>query len=377
MGGHEDLESYWLALEQRQRVGELRVDGLPYQRQLAFYCGCGEIQLDAIDFPNGSKPVNGGYGCVHTACSLNREDVVAVKFFRTSDAQARFKYCVREMVHCRLASIASPKFVVPCHSWGFTWLAISQELCAGQQPRAAVSSQKTSPEAVPFLVFPNRGITLWDFLLKPPAKVDCHLKLAFVQALVQAFSELHTKRLVHGDLKGNNVLVGQTACLPPRTGSVASHQYPFHHAFTVKLIDFGRAVLQETPPSYRRNRGQWDSKRRWKSPEYATTGATTMSDVWALCMLILTIVDCPPDGYAAGLPSFAHLRQIAVRNHPYMCCELMMRVMDGLNDDSGRRPKAGELYILFCSANCPRGRPWGPRILIPDRKEIRAKGKAR
>ena len=299
---------------------------------------------------------------------------MAVKFFRTSDAQARFKYCVREMVHCRLASIASPKFVVPCHSWGFTWLAISQELCAGQQPRAAVSSQKTSPEAVPFLVFPNRGISLWDFLLKPPAKVDCHLKLAFVQALVQAFSELHTKRLVHGDLKGNNVLVGQTASLPP---NVASHQYPFHHAYTVKLIDFGRAVLQETPPSYRRNLGQWDSKRGWKSPEYATTGATTMSDVWALCMLILTIVDCPPDGYAAGLPEFDHLRQIAVRKHPYMCQELMMRVMDGLNDDSGRRPKAGDLYILFCSANCPRGRPWGPRILIPDRKEIRAKGKAR
>jgi hypothetical protein len=110
------------------------VDPLPVQRRLATLCGCPELELHDIDFPVGSKPAVGGYGSVHTCCSLNREDVVAVKFFSKAPgvAQTTFGICVKEMVLCRLAATASPKFVVPCHSWGFTTSATCAALSDGE-----------------------------------------------------------------------------------------------------------------------------------------------------------------------------------------------------------------------------------------------------
>ena len=347
------------------------MDPLPVQRRLATLCGCPELELHDIDFPVGSKPAVGGYGSVHTCCSLNREDVVAVKFFSVAPgvAQTRFGICVKEMVLCRLAATASPKFVVPCHSWGFTTSATCAALSDGRPPSAATvtASSGTSPNLVPFLVFPNRGTTLWAFLRKPPCKVDCHLKLAFIQSLVQAFSELHAKRVVHGDLKGNNVLVGLTV-----PAGKASHPYLFGHGHTVKVIDFGRSIIQDLPPTCRDFQDlPWNSARGWKSPEIDKTGPTRMSDVWALCMLILTIVDCPPRGYPGGTPSFEALRGIADQGHPYMCFELMRHVKDGLNRDSARRPKALHLHALFSNAKCPHARPV-QRILNAERTEERA-----
>ncbi|KAH7310224.1 kinase-like domain-containing protein [Rhizoctonia solani] len=125
-----------------------------------------------------------------------------------------------------------------------------------------------------------------DFLSRRPEVNRCALCTQISEAVVY----LHEKNIVHGDIKGTNILVSKD-CIP-------------------KLTDFGSAnikgtTLQLVGHSSKTNPGM---SVRWAAPEIlqGTAQQTVEGDVYALGMTILEIITC-------SLP-YTGLRDVAVFN---------------------------------------------------------------
>ncbi|EUC57447.1 tyrosine kinase catalytic domain protein [Rhizoctonia solani AG-3 Rhs1AP] len=129
---------------------------------------------------------------------------------------------------------------------------------------------------------------LEEFLSKHrSSQVD---RLEIVTQIADGLAYLHRMGTVHGDIKGDNVLVSEDG--------------------VPKLTDFGTATLQEWSISLSSTTVGTDASIRWTAPELLLgEGAPTyMADVWALGMLVLeTFTDAVP---YAGLHDTVALTKI-------------------------------------------------------------------
>lgn len=307
--------------------------GQEFLKELARQCACLLINEEDIDFPLEPEIVQGGYASVHKNCTVDRSELVVVKSFLQHDSaisstapekkrskRKQYQNCAKEMVMTRLASEASPKFVVPCLRYGVYKLA-----------------------DVPFLVMPQRGCTLWKYLQEPPVGLlTPAIRLELAQSLLLAVVQLHASKIAHGDLKGNNVLVEIQQF--PKSGSVNN----------VRIVDFGIANILQTP--CQNATMAWTSAKGHYSPEWVHGEPTREADVWAICGLLYYILTCKSAG--GKPPSWTAMRTCSLEKvSNCYCSSLILRlVLEGFAAAPKDRPTAEYLYRRFQTAEVARER---------------------
>ncbi|CAE6412756.1 unnamed protein product [Rhizoctonia solani] len=138
-------------------------------------------------------------------------------------------------------------------------------------------SKCSHPNVVPLMglaVFRNSlaMISLWEkngnllhYLSKHPSANCCNLSISICAGLAY----LHENNIIHGDLKGANVLIAQDG--------------------TPRLIDFGNSVVVDATLQFTRSNTGPSYSIRWTAPEIlqGITSHTMMGDVYSLGMTIL------------------------------------------------------------------------------------------
>lgn len=125
---------------------------------------------------------------------------------------------------------------------------------------------------------------------------------------------LHENRIVHGDLKGANVLVDETKKM-------------------VKLTDFGCARLFESSISQSDMNGVIRGSLAWMAPEVLMNkGIRRKADIWSLgCMVIEMVVGGNPWGnqlFATDNNFQAMMKILDPNNYPPMPSELSAEAKD-------------------------------------------------
>ncbi|KAG9078151.1 hypothetical protein FRC06_008510, partial [Ceratobasidium sp. 370] len=86
--------------------------------------------------------------------------------------------------------------------------------------------------------------------------------------IARGLEYLHDARVIHGDLKGANVLIADDG--------------------TVKITDFGNAVLRDASLRFTATTGALDCSVRWAAPEILSgSPCNVKTDSYALAMTIL------------------------------------------------------------------------------------------
>ncbi|CAE6465290.1 unnamed protein product [Rhizoctonia solani] len=104
------------------------------------------------------------------------------------------------------------------------------------------------------------------YLSHQPGADRCHLS----KSICAGLAYLHENKIIHGDLKGDNVLIGADG--------------------TPMLMDFGNASVIDATLQFTRTKSGPSFSLRWTAPEIlrGKTGHTTAADIYALGMEALT-----------------------------------------------------------------------------------------
>jgi len=191
----------------------------------------------------------GGFGRVTLDCVVGGTQRVAIKEFKNA------KECMHELVMGKMACDVSIG-VLPILKYGI------------------------SVRGFPFLVTPQEGVTLWEFLsrrhITPVEKID------LLSQLVKVMGDLHTAELIHGDLKGNNLLVCDSI---------------LDGGFTVKVIDFSLTVkVDHAKARYGKNKSPVEianslKRSYWLAPEFGEGARfSKATDVYALGFIVMEVL---------------------------------------------------------------------------------------
>ncbi|KAK3251786.1 hypothetical protein CYMTET_38875 [Cymbomonas tetramitiformis] len=182
--------------------------------KIAKQCGVPRVsrqQVVTYRAPQDSQATGqGSYGSVLLHCTLDKTERAVLKDFTDPALHRRLRHCAVELYMNTVAHFAAPTTVVPCLGYG-------AQIC---------------PDHSAFLVMKYGGETLADFLTSRGSGIPIQAMRHLVIDLFRGISDLHAAGIVHGDLKGNNVLVQEN--LP----DVGGH--------SLKLIDFGLARFHRT-----------------------------------------------------------------------------------------------------------------------------------
>ncbi|KAK3240082.1 hypothetical protein CYMTET_50048 [Cymbomonas tetramitiformis] len=200
---------------------------------------------------------------------------------------------------------------------------------------------RTPPYHVyPFLVFHYGGRTLWEFA--DADTLDLPLKRNMCIQLTEAVKEMHSDDLVHGDLKGNNVLVLDR---PLGSEGVALSPIDFSLTSTSDKTTSVYARLTEEEKVARLKRAYWIA------PETAQGfNKSKFSDVYSLGFLRLDIL-IPKGEDKRNV--YAGKKEIATYT-PYVDSSLAILIMNCFGVRSGR-PTAQELYVAFSDSEIING----------------------
>eukprot|EP00854_Cymbomonas_tetramitiformis_P011625 gene11625-13731_t len=127
----------------------------------------------------------GSYGSVLLHCTLDKTERAVLKDFTDPALHRRLRYCAVELYMNTVAHFAAPTTVAPCLGYG-------AQIC---------------PDQSAFLIMKYGGETLADFLTSRGSGIPIQAMRQLVIDLFRGISDLHAAGIVHGDLKGNNVLV--------------------------------------------------------------------------------------------------------------------------------------------------------------------------
>ena len=115
------------------------------------------------------------------------------------------------------------------------------------------------------LVFERLGCSLYDFLKANdyrPFRPSCVRD--FARQLLQAVACLHRMRLIHTDLKPENVLLCDSGSCVERTADNSEYRIPV--STSIKVIDFGGATYDDEHKSSIVNTRQYRARPRSSSP---------------------------------------------------------------------------------------------------------------
>ncbi|KAG8907723.1 hypothetical protein FRB99_002519 [Tulasnella sp. 403] len=144
-------------------------------------------------------------------------------------------------------------------------------------------------DSIVYLVSPfMKNGTIMDFIAKHPLKAN---RIQLIREIASALEYLHTRNIIHGDLKGNNVLISDDVhCL---------------------VCDFGLSRMQDVKTS---TTMKGAGTVRWQAPEiWENDPKSFKTDVYALAMTIVEVVsgDVPFSQYAENT---AVITTVHVRN---------------------------------------------------------------
>ncbi|CAE6531722.1 unnamed protein product [Rhizoctonia solani] len=136
---------------------------------------------------------------------------------------------------------------------------------------------------------------LSGFLARKP-KPEMNRCLLCTQ-IADGVAYLHRMGIVHGDLKGANILVSDDS--------------------TPKIIDFGGAGLKKYTLQFSTSTSRSGLSIRWTAPEIIEdkTGNTAEADVYSLAMTILEVMTGEPP-YASIRNDAAVIRRVVMSSHP-------------------------------------------------------------
>ena len=135
------------------------------------------------------------------------------------------------------------------------------------------------------LVFERLGCSLYDFLKANdyrPFRLSCVRD--FARQLLQAVACLHRMRLIHTDLKPENVLLCDSGSCVERTADNSEYRIPV--STSIKVIDFGGATYDDEHKSSIVN------TRQYRAPEVILAlGWSLPSDLWSIGCIVAELFD--------------------------------------------------------------------------------------
>lgn len=173
-------------------------------------------------------------------------------------------------------------------------------------------------------------------------------KYTFIRSLLYSMSKLHGMRIVHSDLRPENILVKQT-----KSGYC-----------TAKIIDFDAGFLEDAIPD------RIEGSQNYFSPEAVqhTNGqnipVTTKADVWALGLLIHQY-------WSGNLPGFSeeyhYASEAVLDGSPLFIADtipselklLISKMLARFPDD---RPTAEEAWKYVCETTQPKTEPYAKPV---------------
>ncbi|KAG8894464.1 hypothetical protein FRB99_001250, partial [Tulasnella sp. 403] len=134
-------------------------------------------------------------------------------------------------------------------------------------------------DSVIYLVSPfMKNGTIMDFIAKDPLKAD---RVQLIREIASALEYLHARNIIHGDLKGSNILMSDDA--------------------DPVVCDFGLSRIQDAKTS---TKMKGAGTVRWQAPEiWEDAPKSFKTDVYALAMTIVEVVsgDVPFRQYTADM----------------------------------------------------------------------------
>ena len=282
-----------------------KVAGVKHVHYVANRVGISQVDFAEVVHTPLVEGKKGGFGKVSVKMFLGVQ-VVALKEFK----EGHFGDMLRELLYALLASQAS-RHVFPPLRYGIRY---------------------SSGHVYPFLVFPYGGKTLWEFV--DCDTLDLPLKRNMCVLLLEAVKELHSADLVHGDIKGNNVLV-----LNKPLGL---------EGVVVSLIDFSlTSTVDKTTTMYARLTEQEKVERLkrayWIAPELARGfNKSKTSDMYSVGFLLLDVLIPKGEDRRSVYAGKKELETYI----PYMDSRLATLTMNCFGERIGR-PTAQELYSAF------------------------------
>ena len=259
-GFHQELSVE--SLSKRFRIGDPDAC-LSNVVKIAKQCGVPRVsrqQVVTYRAPQDSQATGqGSYGSVLLHCTLDKTERAVLKDFTDPALHRRLRYCAVELYMNTMAHLAAPTTVVPCLGYG-------AQICPDQSIYA-------------FLIMKYGGETLTDFLTSRGSRIPIQAMRQLVIDLFRGISDLHAAGIVHGDLKGNNVLVQENLI------DVGGH--------SLKIIDFGLSCFHRSDskaplPPVSLPSETW--KPSHTAPESSFANKTTYSDIWACGGLAMQIL---------------------------------------------------------------------------------------
>ncbi|KAK3282853.1 hypothetical protein CYMTET_9428 [Cymbomonas tetramitiformis] len=271
--------------------------------------GVREVKYEDVIRTPETKEKAGGFGVVSLDMLLGVQHVVLKEF-----KERNFKDMVHEMLYAIAISKGSTHVFAP----------------------VGYGLRNRGGHVYPFLLFPSGGTTLWQFVDKhhpsPALRRDICLQL------LEAVKQMHALEIIHGDLKGNNVLVMEK---PLGLQGVI-----------VSLIDFSLTATADKTTSKYDNISEQETARRlrrayWIAPETGNgIRMGKLSDMYSVGFLLLDVLIPQCASRNRGRNHVYEVKTSVETYSPYVHRDIAIHIMNCFGARSAR-PTADVLYEVF------------------------------